>query len=81
MKIQTVLYIFFFSCFEVNAQQHFSLNKCIDYAYKQNFDKKLEDISLKQCKNALVKSEKAIYPNLLGSFSKGINSGRSFDFE
>jgi outer membrane protein len=81
MKIQTVLYIFFFSCFEVNAQQHFSLNKCIDYAYKQNLEVKLEEISLKKSKNDLKQSEKAIYLNLSGSFSQGINSGRSVDFE
>ena len=81
MKKRIFLLIFFFYCFVVNAQQRFSLNQCIDYAYKQNFEVKLKELSLKQSKNALKQSEKAIYPNLLGSFSKGINSGRSFDFE
>jgi outer membrane protein len=69
--------IFFY--LHCNAQQRFSLNQCIDYAYKQNFEVKLKELSLKQSKNALKQSEKAIYPNLSGSFSQGINSGRSID--
>jgi len=79
MKKRIFLLIFFFYCFVVNAQQRFSLNQCIDYAYKQNFEVKLKELSLKQSKNALKQSEKAIYPNLSGSFSQGINSGRSID--
>ncbi len=79
MKKRIFLLIFFFYCFVVNAQQRFSLNQCIDYAYKQNFEVKLKELSLQQSKNALKQSEKAIYPNLSGSFSQGINSGRSID--
>jgi len=61
------------------CQQRFSLNQCIDYAYKQNFDVKLKELRLKQSENILQQSQKAIYPNLSGSFSQGINSGRSID--
>jgi len=68
-----------FSWFLGNAQQRFSLNQCIEYAYKQNFDVKLKELRLKQSENTLEQSEKAIYPNLSGSFSQGINSGRSID--
>ena len=74
---QYLIMIFFY--LHCNAQQRFSLNQCIDYAYKQNFEVKLKELSLKQSKNALKQSEKAIYPNLSGSFSQGINSGRSID--
>jgi outer membrane protein len=68
-----------FSWFLVNAQQRFSLTQCIDYAYKQNFDVKLKELRLKQSEIILQQSQKAIYPNLSGSFSQGINSGRSID--
>jgi outer membrane protein len=68
-----------FLLIEGNAQQRFSLNQCIDYAYKQNFDVKLKELRLKQSENTLQQSQKAIYPNLSGSFSQGINSGRSID--
>ena len=57
----------------------FSLTQCIDYSYKQNFDVKLKELRLKQSEIILQQSQKAIYPNLLGSFSQGINSGRSID--
>ena len=65
--------------FDGNAQQRFSLNQCIDYAYKQNFDVKLKELKVRQSENTLQQSQKAIYPNLSGSFSQGINSGRSID--
>ncbi len=61
------------------AQQRFSLNQCIDYANKQNFDVKLRELRFRQAENTLQQSQKAIYPNLSGSFSQGINSGRSID--
>jgi outer membrane protein len=57
----------------------FNLIQCIDFAYKQNFDVKLKELRLKQSENTLEQSEKAIYPNLSGSFSQGINLGRSID--
>ncbi len=79
MKRYIILLIFSISYFRGNAQQRFSLTQCIDYAYKQNFDVKLKELRLKQAKNILQQSQKAIYPNLSGSFSQGINSGRSID--
>jgi outer membrane protein len=80
MKTKVILQlILLFSWFIGNAQQRFSLNQCIDYAYKQNFDVKLKELRLKQSENTLQQSQKAIYPNLSGSFSQGINSGRSID--
>ncbi len=61
------------------CQSRFSLTQCIDYANKQNFDVKLKELKLRQSENTLEQSEKALYPNLSGSFSQGINSGRSID--
>lgn len=62
-----------------SCQQRFSLNQCIEYAYKNNFDVKLKELKVRQSENTLQQSQKAIYPNLSGSFSQGINSGRSID--
>lgn len=74
--LQLILILLYFGG---NAQQRFSLNQCIEYGYKQNFDVKLKELRLKQSENTLEQSEKAILPNLSGSFSQGINSGRSID--
>lgn len=77
-----------FSCFLIillllwgagNAQQRFSLNQCIEYAYKQSIDIKLKELKFRQTQNTLELSKKAIYPSVSGSFSQGINSGRSID--
>lgn len=61
------------------CQSRFSLNQCIEYAYKQNFDIKLKELKFRQSENTLEQSQKALYPNVSGSFSQGINSGRSID--
>ncbi len=68
-----------FFLIEGNAQQRFSLNQCIEYAYKNNYEVKLKELKVRQSENTLQQSQKAIYPNLSGSFSQGINSGRSID--
>jgi outer membrane protein len=51
----------------------------ITYKYSVSFDVKLKELRLKQSEIILQQSQKAIYPNLSGSFSQGINSGRSID--
>ena len=61
------------------CQSRFSLNQCIEYAYKQNFDVKLRELKFRQSENTLEQSQKARYPSVSGSFSQGINSGRSID--
>jgi outer membrane protein len=71
-----------FSCFfmpEVLAQSKFSLEQCIDYAYKQSFDIKQRLLKIRQSENVLRQSKQTIYPNVSGSFSQGISSGRSID--
>lgn len=61
------------------GQRSFSLQQCLDYAYKQNFDIKQRELRLKQSENILWQSRQSIYPNLSGSFSQGLSSGRSID--
>lgn len=61
------------------GQKSFSLQQCLDYAYKQNFDIKQRELRLKQSENTLWQSRQAIYPTVSGSFSQGLNSGRSID--
>lgn len=70
------------SCFfvlELSAQNKFSLEQCIEYAYKQSFDIKQRLLKIRQSENVLRQSKQAIYPSVSGSFSQGISSGRSID--
>jgi outer membrane protein len=71
-----------FSCFfvlEASAQNKFTLEQCIDYAYKQSFDIKQRLLKIRQSENILRQSKQAVYPNVSGSFSQGVSSGRSID--
>ncbi len=81
MFCRRIIYIVFSCCFVsgVSAQKKFSLEQCIDYAYKQNFDLKQRSLKIRQSENALRQSKQAVYPSLSGSFSQGISSGRSID--
>lgn len=63
----------------VSAQNKFNLEQCIEYAYRQSFDLKQRHLKIKQSENILHQSKQAIYPNVSGSFSQGISSGRSID--
>lgn len=61
------------------GQKVFNLQQCLDYANKQNFDIKQRELRIKQSENTLWQSRQAIYPTFNGSFSQGLNSGRSID--
>jgi len=81
MFVQKITYLLFLFCFalQVKAQSRFNLEQCIDYANKQSFDIKQRLLKIKQAENTLRQSKQAIYPNLSGSISQGISSGRSID--
>ena len=81
MLIRKIAYLFFLLYFalQASAQSRFNLEQCIDYAYKQSFDIKQRMLKIKQAENTLRQSKHAIYPNLSGSVSQGISSGRSID--
>jgi outer membrane protein len=81
MFCRRIIYIVF-SCFfvlELSAQKKFSLEQCIDYAYKQSFDLKQSLLKIRQSENMLRQSKQAAYPSVSGSFSQGVSSGRSID--
>jgi hypothetical protein len=40
-------------CIKSDAQSRFSLNHCLEYGYKQNFDVELKRLRLKQSENTL----------------------------
>ncbi|MCU0324235.1 MAG: TolC family protein [Spirosomaceae bacterium] len=78
MKISLIITLIFVQT-TLWGQKTFNLQQCLDYAYKQNFDIKQRELRLKQSENTLSQSRQAVFPNLSGSFSQGINSGRSID--
>ncbi|UTA67895.1 TolC family protein [Emticicia sp. 21SJ11W-3] len=81
MSFRKFVYLLLFFCWAmgVSAQNRFSLEQCVEYAYKQSFDIRQRLLKIKQTENALRQSKQAVYPNLSGSFSQGLSSGRSID--
>ncbi|PLK46535.1 TolC family protein [Emticicia sp. TH156] len=73
------VFLWFGMVMQTTAQNRFSLEQCVEYAYKQSFDIRQRLLKIKQTENALRQSKQAVYPNLSGSFSQGLSSGRSID--
>lgn len=63
----------------IKAQQRYSLQDCIELAFKNNLTLKGGEFSIQQAENTLEQSKNAVYPSASGSFSHGFNFGRSID--
>ncbi|MFD2520209.1 TolC family protein [Emticicia soli] len=77
-KIVPIVLLYFF-VLDISAQNKYTLEQCIDYAYKQSFDIKQRLLKIRQSENTVRQSKQAVYPNASGSFSQGVSSGRSID--
>lgn len=63
----------------IKAQQRYSLQDCIELAFKNNLELKGQELNIQQAENTLRQSKNAVYPSASGSFSHGLNFGRSID--
>lgn len=61
------------------SQEAWTLEQCIDYALEHNIQVKQQELNTEYSKNTLTQSKFDILPNLNGTVSGGINSGRSID--
>jgi outer membrane protein len=61
------------------GQGGFTLEQCIDYALRNNFDVKQQELRVKTNENNLQQSKMAMLPNLSGSFSHSLYFGRNID--
>ena len=62
-----------------NAQEKWSLEKCINYALEKNIQVKMQDLSSVNSKAGYLKSKMTFLPNLNGSASQSYSLGRSLD--
>lgn len=72
---------FFLSAFSVKAQEEWSLEKCIKYAYDNNIQIKQQILSVKMSEGKLFTSKMGILPNLNASASHSYNFGRSISLD
>ncbi len=71
--------IIFLVSFSLKAQKVFSLEECIEMAFRQSPEIQLQNLVTLQASDAYSYSKKNIYPTFSGSFSQGMNGGRSID--
>jgi outer membrane protein len=65
--------------FRSEAQDTWSLEKCINYALEKNIQVKMQDLSLKNYQMAYLKSKMSFLPNLNASANQSYTLGRSVD--
>ena len=65
--------------FDLNAQKAYTLEECIETAFRQSPDIQIQNLVTLQASDAYSYSKKNIYPSVSGSFSQGMNGGRSID--
>jgi outer membrane protein len=63
----------------VHAQKMWTLEDCIDYAYKHNLTLRQKKLSVESSEVNLAEARMRMLPNLNASVSNGFNSGRSID--
>ena len=79
LKLSTILFIILAWSFSINAQEKWSLTKCVDYALEHNIQVKQTTLMAESGKANLQQSKAAIYPNLNASVSDAFQFGRSVD--
>jgi outer membrane protein len=78
-RIQVLILITFLSVLNGYTQETYTLEKCLDIAYANNFD--LKGVKLK-AESSKVNSNQSwgnMMPSLNGNYNYGVNSGRSID--
>jgi len=80
ISINLFLIIVLFFNVNINAQEaDWSLEKCIDYALKNNIQIKQQELNTKYSGNLLKQSRADILPSINASLSENFNFGRSVD--
>jgi outer membrane protein len=78
IKYVTII-TFTFAAFFASAQNKWSLQKCIEYAYTHNLQLQQTDNNAKTSEVNYLQSKAAILPSVNGSFNSTYNFGRTID--
>lgn len=65
--------------FEIHAQKVYTLEECIDLAFRQNPEVQLQNLNILKANDVYTFSKLNKLPSLSGSISQGVNGGRSID--
>lgn len=67
--------------FSANAQDLWSLEKCINYAWENNLQVKQQELSVEMNENSLYQSKLSYIPNFNGSIGQNFNWGKSVNLQ
>jgi len=81
MKFATILTILFISIFDSKAQSALTLNQCIEYAFKNNTDVKIQENELTKSRLNFKQAGYSLLPSINASYSHIYNAGRSLNYE
>ena len=78
-KLTTILLIVLLGGVQLQAQEQWSLNRCVDYALEHNIQVKQTQLRAESSQANFKQSKAALYPNLNASASDALQYGRTID--
>jgi len=81
MKLKKCLFLGFalFSALSLEAQEHWGLNKCIQYALEHNLNQQITNLNGELARINFTQAKLGLLPTVFANSSAGINSGRSIN--
>ncbi len=81
LKIKHIkkLFILLFICFKIHAQKAFTLEECIETAFRQSPELQVQNLNILQANENYRFSKKNKFPSVTANISQGVNGGRSID--
>ena len=80
-KLLTISVFFIAICSSINAQEIWTLQRCLEYAKENNLQIKQQEIQIQQSQNNLLQSKLDFLPTISGSMGHNMNWGRSVNLQ
>jgi len=81
MKFATILIILFVSIFDSKAQSALTLSQCLEYAFKNNMDVRIQENELIKDRLNLKQASYSLLPSINANYNHIYNAGRSLNYE
>lgn len=72
-----ILFVFALTSLQLNAQQKWTLQECIDYAKEHSISIRLKDVDVLQCENDIISAKNARLPSLSAEITQQWTFGRN----
>ena len=76
-KLLTISVFFIAICSSINAQEIWTLQRCLEYAKENNLQIKQQEIQIQQSQSNLLQSKLDFLPTITGLMGQNMNWGRT----